>query len=48
MTPECARFEFVYKAHPPVHIKICSGGCNAVDWPTDEPVGWAEPSEAQQ
>ncbi|MCK4837788.1 MAG: hypothetical protein KAS94_03240 [Desulfobulbaceae bacterium] len=27
----CAGFWFVYNAHPPVHILICAGGCNAVD-----------------
>jgi hypothetical protein len=29
--PDCAGFGFVYKAHSPVHIRICAGGCNAVD-----------------
>lgn len=33
MTPDCAGFGFVYKAHPPVPIKICAGGCNAVGGP---------------
>jgi len=28
---DCAGFWFVYKAHPPVHIRICAGGCNTVD-----------------
>jgi hypothetical protein len=28
---DCAGFVFVYKAHPPVHIRICVDGCNAVD-----------------
>jgi hypothetical protein len=31
MTHDCAEFRFVYKAHPPAHIGICVGGCNAVD-----------------
>ena len=26
-------------AHPPVHIKICAGGCNAVDGPKDKKDG---------
>jgi hypothetical protein len=30
---DCAGFWYVYKAHPPVHIWICFGGCNAVDGP---------------
>jgi hypothetical protein len=28
---DCAGFWFVYKAHPPVHIGICAGGCKAPD-----------------
>jgi len=32
----CAGCWFVYKAYPPVHIKICAGGCNAVDEPADK------------
>ena len=33
ITQDCAEFWFVYKAHPPAHIGICVGGCNAVDGP---------------
>ena len=33
---DCAGFWFVYKAHPPVHIRICTRGCNAVDGPKDK------------
>ena len=33
ITHDCAEFWFVYKAHPPAHIGICVGGCNAVDRP---------------
>jgi hypothetical protein len=33
---DCAGFWFVYKAHPLVHIRICAGGCNAVDGPKDK------------
>jgi hypothetical protein len=31
-----AGFWLVYKAHPPVHIWICAGGCNAVDGKKDK------------
>jgi hypothetical protein len=30
---------FVYKAQPLVHIKICAGGCNAVDGRKDKQGG---------
>jgi hypothetical protein len=30
---------FVYKAHPPVHIRICAGGCNTVDGRKDKQGG---------
>ena len=33
---DCAGFWFVYKAHPPVHIRICAAGCNVVDGPKDK------------
>ena len=33
---DCAGFWFVYKAHPPVHIRICAGGCNAVGGTEDQ------------
>ena len=36
ITQDCAGFWFVYKAHPPMHIGICVGGCNAVDGPKDK------------
>ena len=36
ITQDCAGFWFVYKAHPPMHIGICVGGCNAVDEPKDK------------
>jgi hypothetical protein len=39
MTPNYAGFGFVYKAHPPVHIMICAGGCNAVDGRKDKQSG---------
>ncbi|HSM74950.1 MAG TPA: hypothetical protein VK852_09945, partial [Desulfobacterales bacterium] len=29
-------FWFVIKAHPPAHIEICAGGCNAEDGPKDQ------------
>jgi hypothetical protein len=29
-------FWFVIKAHPPAHIVICAGGCNAKDEPKDQ------------
>jgi DNA-binding NtrC family response regulator len=29
-------FWFVIKAHPPAHIAICAGGCNAEDGPKDK------------
>jgi len=32
---DCAGFWFAHKAHPPVHIEICAGGCNAVGRPKD-------------
>ena len=32
---DCAGFSSVCKAHPPAHIEICAGGCNAVDGPKD-------------
>jgi hypothetical protein len=34
-----AGFVFIDKAHPPMHIKICAGGCNAVDGHKDKQ-GW--------
>ncbi|MGB5618781.1 MAG: hypothetical protein WBM78_18195, partial [Desulfobacterales bacterium] len=36
ITQDCAGFWFVYKAHPPAHIGICVGGCNAVDGPKNK------------
>jgi hypothetical protein len=30
---------FVCKAYPPVHIRICAGGCNAVDGRKDKQDG---------
>jgi hypothetical protein len=36
ITKDCAGFWFFYKAHPPMHIGICVGGCNAVDEPKDK------------
>ena len=36
ITQDCAEFWFVYKAHPPAHIGICVGGCNAVDAPKNK------------
>ena len=36
MTQDCAGFWFVCKAHPPAHIGICVGGCNAVDGPKNK------------
>ncbi|MGD9976085.1 MAG: hypothetical protein AB7S77_23765, partial [Desulfatirhabdiaceae bacterium] len=33
---DCDGFWFVCKAHPPVHIGICAGGCNAADGPKDK------------
>jgi hypothetical protein len=36
---ETTRFGFVYKAHPPVHIRICAGGCNAIDGRKDKQGG---------
>ena len=33
---DCAGFGFVYKAHPLVHIRICAGGCNAVNGRKDK------------
>jgi hypothetical protein len=37
--PDCAGFGLVYKAHPPVHIRICAGGCNTVDGRKDKQDG---------
>jgi hypothetical protein len=37
--PDCPGFAFVYKAHPPVRIRICAGGCNAVDGRQDKQDG---------
>ncbi|HSM75720.1 MAG TPA: hypothetical protein VK852_13830, partial [Desulfobacterales bacterium] len=35
--PECVTgFWFVTQAHPPVHIGICTGGCNAEGRPKDQ------------
>jgi hypothetical protein len=39
ISPDYAGFVSVYKAHPPVHIRICAGGCNAVDGPKDKQGG---------
>ena len=36
MPHDCAGLWFVYKAHPPAHIGIRLGGCNAVDGPQDK------------
>jgi len=36
---EGAVFWFVYKAHPPVHIGICTGGCNNIDGPKGKKAG---------
>ena len=36
ITQDFAGFWFVYKAHPPAHIGICVGGCNAVDAPKNK------------
>jgi hypothetical protein len=33
---DCAGCWSVYKAHFPVHIWICAGGCNALDGPKDK------------
>jgi hypothetical protein len=33
---DCAGCWSVCNAHPPVHIWICAGGCNAVDGPKDK------------
>jgi hypothetical protein len=40
MIPEnCAEIRFFYKAHPPVHIKICADGCTAIDGRKDKQGG---------
>ena len=33
---DCAGFWFVYKAYSPVHIRIYTGGCNAVNESKDK------------
>jgi hypothetical protein len=32
---DCAGSQSICKAHPPMHIGICVGGCNAADEPKD-------------